>query len=98
MSTYVDSIVGLALPTATSKKGKEKEVSLTQQSGSGHVLYRIHCHWEQTKTATGRLSSAKPNMQNLPKEESYLYTREGTSLSFPLTSLHVEIEFPFFWN
>ena len=29
--------------------------------------HRIHCHWNHSATATGRLSSSSPNLQNLPR-------------------------------
>ena len=42
--------------------------SNTDQSPPGSTLRTIFAHWNQTATATGRLSTTAPNLQSLPRD------------------------------
>jgi DNA polymerase I len=48
---------------STYGKNWEKHISTVTQ--------RIHSHWNQNGTETGRMSGASPNLQNLPRDERY---------------------------
>lgn len=41
--------------------------ALEDKARKEHGVLRIHCQWQHMCTGTGRLSSANPNMQNLPR-------------------------------
>jgi len=46
---------------------KERKTYVSSYSSRLDVEHRIHCEFKQTSTATGRLSSARPNLQNVTK-------------------------------
>ena len=68
LETIDDSLVHRLLDYKALSQEKNTYIDnyLTKASFDG----RIHCEFKQTSTATGRLSSAKPNLQNVPKEGS----------------------------
>ncbi|GIL92040.1 hypothetical protein Vretifemale_19535, partial [Volvox reticuliferus] len=63
------------LPPLLARSGMARAVALplpsssTLRSGTTEALPRLSCCWNQTATATGRLSSSAPNMQAVTKYE-----------------------------
>lgn len=47
---------------------KERKTYLSNYQEGIDVENRLHCEFKQTRTATGRLASARPNLQNVTKD------------------------------
>ena len=62
-----------------------------------HQTGRIHTHFQQTVTATGRLSSTDPNLQNIPVrteigKESVKYLYRGTGYDWLMSCDYSRVE------
>jgi DNA polymerase I-like protein with 3'-5' exonuclease and polymerase domains len=41
-----------------------------KQKNSAEVCSRVHANWNQTTVRTGRLSCCRPNLQNIPNQQT----------------------------
>lgn len=64
LSTYIEGIK----PLLTALESRTSNPVFSQYSAK--LTNRLHAYWNQTSTRTGRLSCCKPNLQNIPGNQT----------------------------
>jgi len=67
-STYIDGVRGFMCgESAMMRRALGLE---SMGTGTGPPQQRVHANWQQTIVRTGRLSCTKPNLQNVPNQQT----------------------------
>jgi hypothetical protein len=63
MSKWIDAAWVVAAQAQQQQQQQQQAASAGQAAAAVSSVVRVHCCWQQSCTATGRLSSCSPNLQ-----------------------------------